>query len=68
MTEVVTNRDLLREIMDANGLSRQDVADRLHQSIHTINAWLKPSTSKSSSPTPQWAIELLTYKCAASPQ
>jgi len=58
------NRDILRNMIVDNHLTRQQTADLLYQSIHTLNAWLKPATSSSSNPAPKWAIELLAYKLA----
>lgn len=46
------------------GVSREEVAEALRVSIHTVNSWLKPATSKSSSPTPMWAVELFRFKFA----
>ena len=43
-------------------LTRVAAADLLHVSIDTVNAWLKPATSKSSNPVPLWALELLAFK------
>lgn len=37
-------------------------AEQLHVSEHTVRAWLKPETSKSSNEIPLMAIELLEYK------
>lgn len=42
----------------------QMAADLLHVSIHTVRAWLKPESSKSSNEIPLMAIELLAYKLA----
>jgi predicted transcriptional regulator len=50
------------ELLDANGLTRTGAADLLHVTPSAVDAWLKPETSKSSNPTPMWAIELLTFK------
>ena len=55
-------REHLIGIMQYRELSRADVAEMLHVSTDTVVAWLKPETSKSSNPTPQWALELLDYK------
>jgi hypothetical protein len=55
-------RQLMKDIIAEHELSRADIADLCHVSIDTVNAWLKPETSKSSNPTPQWAIELIGYK------
>lgn len=57
-------RQELLDVLDKNGLTRQDLADMLHISIDTVNAWLKPETSKSSNPVPLWALELVGYKLA----
>lgn len=53
--------------MVKHDLSRDHVADLLHVSRHTVDAWLKPETSKSSNPAPLWAIELLIYKTGGVP-
>lgn len=52
----------LRDVMRRAGLTRAGAAALVYVSKHTIDAWLKPSTSKSSNPVPAWAIELLAYK------
>lgn len=56
------HRPLLSGILRASGLSRAQAAALLYQSPHTIDAWLKPATSKSANPTPLWACELLALK------
>ena len=53
------NRDRLKEIMKAQGLSRQETADLLCVSVHTLNNWLYPDTCKAARPCPDWAIKLL---------
>jgi transposase-like protein len=52
----------LKEAIALAGVSRQETADALRVSISTVNAWLKPATSKSANPTPMWAVELFRYK------
>jgi len=56
------NANLLRTLMQTANLTRAETANLLHISIPTIDAWLRPSTSKASNPTPLWAVELLAYK------
>jgi DNA-binding transcriptional regulator YiaG len=46
-------------------LTRAAAAELLHVSVDTVNAWLKPESSKSSNPVPLWAIELLEFKMTA---
>jgi transposase len=55
-------RELFLNMLAEAQLTRADAAEMLHVSIDTVNAWLKPETSKSSNPAPLWAIELLGYK------
>lgn len=55
----------LREVIEANGLARQEVADLLHVSLATVHGWLRPVTSKASAPPPRMAIELLAIKAKA---
>ncbi|MDC7784789.1 hypothetical protein PQJ75_00790 [Rhodoplanes sp. TEM] len=57
-----SRRKRLQSIMQTRKLERQDVADLLGVSIHTVHAWLKPETSKGSNVVPTWSIELLRYK------
>jgi hypothetical protein len=52
----------LIELMAKHELERQHISMLLHVSPDTVAAWLKPETSKSSNPVPQWALELLGYK------
>lgn len=61
-------RDQLKAMMKRYRLNRQQVADLLHVHPTTVDAWLKPATSKSSSPVPVWRLELLQYKCARPPR
>jgi len=53
-----------RRLLFDHGLSKQDAANLLHVSVWTVDAWLKPSASKSSNPVPAWAPELIRYKMA----
>jgi hypothetical protein len=46
-------------MLAARGLTRAQAAAQLFVSKSTIAAWLKPATSKSSNPVPQWALEML---------
>jgi transcriptional regulator with XRE-family HTH domain len=45
----------LKAMLAARGLTRAQAAAQLFVSKSTIAAWLKPATSKSSNPVPQWA-------------
>lgn len=58
-------REQFLAILTTNELSRAIAAGMLHVSIDTVNAWLKPESSKSSNPVPLWAIELLQFKIDA---
>lgn len=49
-------------LMLDRGLSRQQTSEILHVSFDTIKSWLKPETSTSSNPVPEWALELLALK------
>jgi DNA-binding XRE family transcriptional regulator len=40
-------------------LTQEEAAAILRVSPSTITAWLKPATSKSSNPVPEWAFRLL---------
>ena len=55
-------REQFLAVLTDNGLTRAKAAELLHVSVDTVNAWLKPETSKSSNPVPHWARELLEYK------
>lgn len=57
-------REQFLGILTENELTRAQTATLLHVSVDTVNAWLKPESSKSSNPVPMWAIELLGYKTA----
>jgi hypothetical protein len=59
-----STREALQHAIDAAGLTQQGAAEMIHVSEHTIDAWLKPSTSKSSNRVPLWAVELLRFKTA----
>lgn len=52
----------LWRLMREHGIKRAQAAELLHVSVHTITAWLSPSTARKASDYPQWAYELLTYK------
>ena len=52
----------LRSLIKAAGLTQTQAAETLHVSPHTIKSWLKPDTSRSASPVPAWALELLALK------
>jgi transcriptional regulator with XRE-family HTH domain len=49
-------------LLKAHDLTQLEAARLLGMSHHTVSAWCKPGTSKSSSPIPPWAIELLELK------
>lgn len=52
---------------EAGDLTTPRIARLLHVSVHTVRAWMKPETSRSASPCPAWAPELLAYKCGIDP-
>ncbi len=53
--------------MEQESLSYADVSRLCRVSIHTIKAWLKPETSKSSNKPPDMAVELLYLKLSVPP-
>lgn len=56
-------REQFLAMLNENELTPAAVAELLPEiSVHTVTAWLKPETSKSSNPVPLWAVQLLTYK------
>jgi DNA-binding transcriptional regulator YiaG len=57
-----TNADLIRETATEAGLSRARLAEMLRVSPHTVDAWLKPTTSRSHCRPPDMAVELLCLK------
>lgn len=61
-TERRRNADFIRELIAKRSLSHQRVADLCRVSIHTMRAWMKPPFSKSSTPAPDMAVELLCLK------
>ena len=48
-------------------LTPVQVSELLHVSLDTVRSWLKPETSKSSYPVPDWAPELLAFKVPIKP-
>lgn len=52
----------LRRLIEESGLSRQEAADVLSMPKNTLDTWLKPPTSKNSTPVPQMALELFEIK------
>lgn len=56
---------LISQMAETRAEGVQWAADMLHVSVHTIDAWLKPETSKSSKEIPLWAVELMEFKMAA---
>ncbi|GEM_PF-3605884 len=54
--------EALRETIKEAGIKRARAAALLRVSVHTLNSWLKPRTSKSSAPAPLWAVDLLRLR------
>ena len=52
----------LREAIRQAGLTRAEAAEAVRVSVHTLEAWLKPMTSRSANPAPLWAVELICLK------
>jgi hypothetical protein len=57
-------RQYFLKLLKQYTISHEEAADLLHLSVSAIDAWCKPATSKSSNPTPAWALELLRFKIA----
>lgn len=55
-------REQFLDLLKRCELTRHEAAELLHVTPSAVDAWLKPETSRSSNPTPMWAIELLTLK------
>lgn len=56
----MNNRQQLHALIKELELTRKDAASILGISVHTLNNWLTPETSKCSRPCPEWPIKLLT--------
>lgn len=50
--------DEFLEALNKSGLTYEQAADVLNVSLHTILAWLKPKTTRSSCACPRWRVEL----------
>lgn len=64
-TDDFTNE--LRAIINQTGIKRSRIAELCRVSPDTVDAWLKPDSSKSSRPTPCYAVELLSLKLRLPP-
>lgn len=56
-----------REVMKGAGVTRARAAELLFVSQSTLDAWMKPETTKSSNPVPMWAVDLLARKTGMPP-
>lgn len=62
ISEREQRRERMLALLKKYGLSGEDLAELMHVSAYTTKSWLKPETSRSSNPVPEWAMELLVYK------
>lgn len=60
------NADALRAMMKSAGITRQETADLLEVSIHTVKAWLKPDGAAGANPCPSTAVDALAWKLGRS--
>jgi hypothetical protein len=58
----MTPNESIHETIRAAGLTRQQAADLLYLSVHTLNAWLRPPSNAGHRTAPQMAAELLALK------
>jgi transcriptional regulator with XRE-family HTH domain len=58
----MTPNERIRESIRLAGLTRQQAADLLGISIHTLHAWLRPTSNGGHRTAPQMAAELLALK------
>lgn len=57
-----SNAARLRELMQANRMTRREVADITGRGESTVDSWLAPIDSNSYRPMPSHALELLELK------
>ena len=57
-----TNRDKLIAIRDKHGINRPQIATMCGVSVHAVNSWFNPPTSKNSNPIPDKMLRLLGYE------
>jgi len=64
MTKSIREQRRLKfhKMIQDRGLTREQSAGLLHVSFDAMKSWLKPETSASSNPVPEWAVELLELK------
>jgi hypothetical protein len=64
MTKSIREQRRLKfhRMIQERGLTREETAGLLHVSFDAMKSWLKPETSASSNPVPEWAVELLEFK------
>jgi hypothetical protein len=67
LTKREKNRRLFSAMLKERGLTQPATAELLYVSLDTVKSWLKPETSTSGYPVPQWAIELLGFKVPIKP-
>jgi hypothetical protein len=57
----------LKALLKQHGVTRQQAADMLYVSIHTMDSWCTPSSSKKHNDMPLSSWELLLLKLSAHP-
>ena len=59
---MLSNREKLIALRDKNGITRPQIATMCGVSVHTVNSWFNPPTSKNSNPMPDKMLRLLRYE------
>jgi hypothetical protein len=67
--EMIEAKTALKGYLTRLGIGRGKgiaaLAEMLHVSPYTVEAWLKPMTTRSALPAPKWALEVLARKMPA---
>ena len=59
---MLSNRERLISLRDKHSINRPQIATMCGVSVHTVNSWFNPPTSKNSNPMPDKMLRLLKFE------